>query len=185
MKSHFDTLTRSQVRQFDEIAIEQFCMPSLVLMENAARGATDELMAQSPQSAVVCCGRGNNGGDGLAMARHLHLRAVPVKVILFAKPHDLSQDSTANLRILSHSSVPIVELDSFDPGRLAGELAEVRGLPDRLDCRRPVGNRSQSAGAGSVGRGDSDHEPVPSQKAGVGSADRTGLRFRSGKWRNF
>ncbi|MGI9515492.1 MAG: NAD(P)H-hydrate epimerase [Pirellulaceae bacterium] len=110
MKSR--VLTRQQVRQFDQIAIHRFGIHSLVLMENAARGATDFLCAESggqAGSVVIFCGPGNNGGDGLVMARHLHLRGASSKVILLADSEKLTQDSAANLRILQQTAVPVTE----------------------------------------------------------------------------
>ena len=119
-------LTAEQVRKFDRIAIEQFGIPSIVLMENAARGATDalcrfarcseretapdEVDAANP-TAILICGRGNNGGDGLVMARHLHLRGWNTHTILLANPESLSPDSTTNYRILRQTEVPIAILD--------------------------------------------------------------------------
>ncbi len=103
-------LDRRQVRQFDKIAIEVFGMHSLVLMENAARGATDVLCDAGIEGPVViCCGPGNNGGDGLVMARQLHLRGYSPRVLLAGDVAKLSQDSQANLRILKQTSVPILE----------------------------------------------------------------------------
>jgi NAD(P)H-hydrate epimerase len=77
-------LTRAQVREIDRRAIEQYHIPGIVLMENAARGAADiamEMLAgvESP-TVLIVCGGGNNGGDGLAIARHLHNRGVFVGV---------------------------------------------------------------------------------------------------------
>ncbi|MBV9945228.1 MAG: bifunctional ADP-dependent NAD(P)H-hydrate dehydratase/NAD(P)H-hydrate epimerase, partial [Myxococcales bacterium] len=73
-------LSRAQMRAFDAHAIETAHVPSLVLMENAGRGATDvlvrELLGGATPAArvVVVCGTGNNGGDGLVIARHLLVR---------------------------------------------------------------------------------------------------------------
>jgi hydroxyethylthiazole kinase-like uncharacterized protein yjeF len=70
-------LTREQMRTFDRIAIDEFSMPGILLMENAARGLADALQAelvrrrQTIARLVILCGPGNNGGDGYAMARHL------------------------------------------------------------------------------------------------------------------
>ncbi len=68
-------LTVQQIRDVDRVAIEQYGMSSLVLMENAAQGCVHWLRGKfpTPSSAVVLCGRGNNGGDGLAIARHLRV----------------------------------------------------------------------------------------------------------------
>src|SRR4051794_36698260 len=67
-------LTRAQVREVDRRSIEEYHIPGIVLMENAARAAAAVAMEMSgaPASAVIVCGGGNNGGDGYAIARHLH-----------------------------------------------------------------------------------------------------------------
>ena len=77
-------LTRAQVREIDRLAIEQYHIPGIVLMENAARSVTDEAMKMiDPATArvVIVCGNGNNGGDGYAVARHLHNAGVEVCTI--------------------------------------------------------------------------------------------------------
>src|SRR5262249_35784914 len=56
---------------------------------------------------VVCCGKGNNGGDGFVVARHLDNRGISVKVLLFCQPGDLSGDAAINYRILTRSNVEI------------------------------------------------------------------------------
>src|SRR5438045_248871 len=67
------TLTRAQVRELDRRAIEEYGVPGVVLMENAGRGAAEVLMRLNPEGrpVFVVCGKGNNGGDGLVIARHL------------------------------------------------------------------------------------------------------------------
>jgi NAD(P)H-hydrate epimerase len=100
-------LSRAEVRAFDRWAIDEVGIPGLVLMENAGRGAVDILLAQAPpHDAVICCGKGNNGGDGLVMARHLWNRAVPVKVLLFAAPETLTPDAAAEWRIVQRLAIP-------------------------------------------------------------------------------
>ena len=70
------TLTRSQVRELDRRATTEYGIPGMVLMENAGRGVVDVLLtlgAGGPGGlVVVCCGKGNNGGDGFVIARHLN-----------------------------------------------------------------------------------------------------------------
>ena len=79
-------LTREQTRAFDHRAIAEFGIPALVLMENAGRGTVDVLQSLGVRGpVVVCCGKGNNGGDGLVIARHLANRDVAVQVLLFAR----------------------------------------------------------------------------------------------------
>ena len=77
-------LTRRQVREVDRRAIEVYGVPGIVLMENAARGAAEvawEMLRRQRLSATVVCGGGNNGGDGLAVARHMHNRGVCVSIV--------------------------------------------------------------------------------------------------------
>jgi NAD(P)H-hydrate epimerase len=76
-------LSVAEARAIDREAVDRFGMPTVLLMENAARGAAE--VARSLGSRfVILCGSGNNGGDGLAIARHLgfarcalHLLAEP------------------------------------------------------------------------------------------------------------
>src|SRR5205807_3953503 len=87
-------LTRDEVRDLDRRAVEEFGVPGVVLMENAGRGAAELLLSLGVTgSVVVCCGRGNNGGDGFVIARHLDLRGVDVKVLLFEPPDGLKGDA--------------------------------------------------------------------------------------------
>ena len=67
-----------QMRRLDADAAEKFNIPGIVLMENAAIACANELNDVS--DAVIVCGKGNNGGDGLAIARHLINRGKNVKI---------------------------------------------------------------------------------------------------------
>src|SRR5580704_17770848 len=101
-------LTRAETRDFDRRAIEHFGIPALVLMENAGRATVDVMQSLGVRGPVfICCGKGNNGGDGLVIARHLANRAVPVKVLLFAHPDDLSADAAAQWRITQRLQLPV------------------------------------------------------------------------------
>jgi len=78
-------------------------MPGIVLMENAARGATDValdmLVSASNQKILILCGGGNNGGDGLAIARHLHNHEHQVTIGLCADPGKYRGDALINWQI--------------------------------------------------------------------------------------
>lgn len=105
------SLTREEVRVVDRRAIDEFGMTGLVLMENAGRGAAEQLLALGVDGPViVCAGKGNNGGDGFVIARHLELLGYDVRVLLFANPSDLSGDAAANWRILEAAETPRVVL---------------------------------------------------------------------------
>src|SRR5450432_3140223 len=98
-------LARAQVREIDRRAIEDFGMPGVVLMENAGRGAAEILFSLGLKGPVaICCGKGNNGGDGFVIARHLDNRRIPVRVLLLARPEDLTGDAAINFRIIERSS---------------------------------------------------------------------------------
>ncbi|MDA8563734.1 NAD(P)H-hydrate epimerase [Mariniblastus sp.] len=100
-----------QCREADRIAIEELGIPSLTLMENAGRGCADTILELNIEGeVVVLCGRGNNGGDGFVIARHLHAEGKNVKVILLAKPHTISGDARENLERLKSSDLAIIEL---------------------------------------------------------------------------
>jgi NAD(P)H-hydrate epimerase len=98
-------LTRAQAREIDRLAAERYHMPSILLMENAARGAADVAMemlasATSDGPVVVLCGGGNNGGDGLAIARHLHNRGQSVVIALTIDPQKCKGDALVNWQIV-------------------------------------------------------------------------------------
>lgn len=128
------TLTRAQVRQVDRRAIETYGISGLVLMENAGRGVVDRLCEIGIDGpVVVCCGKGNNAGDGFVIARHLDLRGFDVRVLLWAVAEELSGDAAANFRILQKTDVPIeVFGDAADPQRLDGFLAGAGWIVDAL-----------------------------------------------------
>jgi NAD(P)H-hydrate epimerase len=104
-------LTRAQVREIDRRSIEEFHIPGIVLMENAARAAAEEAMRfltgnERPFSALILCGGGNNGGDGLAIARHLHNRGVQVQIGLTIDPARYQGDALINWNIVRAMRLP-------------------------------------------------------------------------------
>ncbi len=111
-------LTREQARRIDRLAEQQLGLPSLVLMENAAINATaaiidllDDRLGIGPADArvAVVCGGGNNGGDGYAIARHLHTWGAAV-TLYAAKPIDeLKGDAATNAAVCRNMRLPIVE----------------------------------------------------------------------------
>ncbi len=127
-------LNRRQSRRVDHLAIAKYGLTGLVLMENAGRGAADVLCSQGIAGPVaICCGRGNNAGDGFVIARHLELRGHSVRVLLWADPADLSGDAAANYAVLEKSGTPIVRFGAaHDPRRLAAELAGAAWIVDAL-----------------------------------------------------
>jgi NAD(P)H-hydrate epimerase len=128
-------LSRDQVRELDRRAIEEFGLPGVVLMENAGRGAAEVLLNLGVRGRVlICCGKGNNGGDGHVIARHLDNRRVPVRVLLFARPEDLTGDAATHFQVIARSGLDI-QVDagvSLDEPALARELAGAEWVVDAL-----------------------------------------------------
>src|SRR4051794_12426012 len=108
-------LTRDQSQNLDRRVIADFGVPGVVLMENAGRGMAELLLALGARGPVlVCCGKGNNGGDGLVMARHLDNRRISVKVILFADPAHLIGDAAVNYHILVRAGLSLATAPALD-----------------------------------------------------------------------
>jgi NAD(P)H-hydrate epimerase len=103
-------LSRAQVREIDRLSAERYHIPSIVLMENAARGAADVacnmLGPGRGKSVLIVCGGGNNGGDGLAAARHLHNCGHRVTIALTIDPAKYKGDALINWQIVSAMNLP-------------------------------------------------------------------------------
>lgn len=109
----------------DEIAVSRFRMPSILLMENAARSAAvlaGRLLRDRPGEVLVLVGPGNNGGDGLALARFLHNAGRDVTLSLLEPDRTPSGDAGTNLAICRAMSLPI---EPASPSLLARPVALV------------------------------------------------------------
>jgi NAD(P)H-hydrate epimerase len=143
MTARLRALSREEVRQLDRQAITELMLPSLVLMENAGRGAASWLgeltgaltpdawhcsfkaretedQPSSPRGpalpkVLILCGSGNNGGDGAVVARHLNAWGYPVQVIWFCQYGDLRGDARIHWTILQRSGVD--QITWFDDSR--------------------------------------------------------------------
>lgn len=103
----------SQMKDIDSTAINDFGIPGVVLMENAALGVVEEAVKTlgdlSFKSIVIFCGKGNNGGDGFAIARHLYNKGANVIVILLDSKEKVKGDALINLDIIEKLDIKIVE----------------------------------------------------------------------------
>ena len=107
--------TASQMAALDRVTTEEYGVPSLVLMENAGRLCAERILrilqekVGTPEEAsvAVVCGRGNNGGDGMVIGRHLHNRGVYVEAFLLAETDKLSPDARKQYDILRKMDVEI------------------------------------------------------------------------------
>jgi NAD(P)H-hydrate epimerase len=124
------TISREQARELDRRAAEEYGLPSIVLMENAGRGVADTLCSLAVGGPVaICCGGGNNGGDGFVVARHLDLRGYDVRVFTFSDPGRLRGDALANYQVIEKGLVPIHAASGVD---LPQQLHEARWIVDAL-----------------------------------------------------
>ena len=101
--------TAAEMRELDHRTIEEFGIPGVVLMENAGRGVVSEIAdAWGPvwgRRFCIFCGKGNNGGDGLVIARHLHNMGARVSVRLFSE--EMTYDAAVNLNAARACGVEI------------------------------------------------------------------------------
>ncbi|MEX2389500.1 MAG: NAD(P)H-hydrate epimerase [Phycisphaeraceae bacterium] len=138
-------LTRGQVREVDRLAIEELGIPGVVLMENAAAGAVRVLLDTLGQargiapghgrglSVAVLCGGGNNGGDGYAMARHLHNQGVAVTIYAFKPPAELRGDALTNCAICQRMGLTIVPApEGVEMGAMAAGWEQADAVVDAL-----------------------------------------------------
>ncbi|MGB9607166.1 MAG: NAD(P)H-hydrate epimerase, partial [bacterium] len=101
----------AEMQEIDRKAREDFSLPTLLLMENAGeRVAEMALDMMDGRNVVIVAGKGNNGGDGIACARHLFNLGVNVKVILLARKDEIKGDARANLEIAERLGIDILEL---------------------------------------------------------------------------
>jgi hydroxyethylthiazole kinase-like uncharacterized protein yjeF len=117
-------LTAAAMRALDARASREIGIPGLVLMENAALGVVDALLAEWPavERVAVFCGPGNNGGDGLAVARHLLCRGVPPAVWLVHGGKPLSDDCERQRAICVALGMAVTEV--ADDAGLTAALAD-------------------------------------------------------------
>jgi len=97
-------ITSQKMREIDKRAIEEFGIPSIILMENAGYRAScvalDMLSKKKTKKAVCICGKGNNGGDGFVCARHLINKGIDTDIFLMGDPAKLKKDAKINYNIL-------------------------------------------------------------------------------------
>lgn len=138
-------MSRDEVRGLDAQA-EAIGLPTVVLMENAGRGAAAWLRerAAGPSARVaIVCGPGNNGGDGAVAARHLDAWGFAVRVVWLAAPERLRGDAATQWRILDAAGIHQENWpdDPLDPARLDGLFAAADWVVDALlgtGLTRPV-----------------------------------------------
>jgi NAD(P)H-hydrate epimerase len=117
-------VTADQMKTLDRRTIHERGVPGIDLMENAGKGATEEILRRFvnlPRKRVaVIAGRGNNGGDAFVIARHLIKRGLGVNIFLLAENKAIKGDAKTNLDILTKDDIEVRELATL------GEFESIR-----------------------------------------------------------
>lgn len=129
-------VTAEQMRAIDRQLIEGLGIPGIALMENAGVAAAqvvwEELERQGGRRVCILAGRGNNGGDGFVMARHLANRA-QVDVFLLGQKERLQGDARTNLEICERLGLTVTEvLDAAALGAVKTSLEQADVVVDAL-----------------------------------------------------
>jgi len=152
---------RAGVRAVDQAAITEFGIPGLVLMENAARGLAEVALQMLDTSAhpagnvLIICGSGNNGGDGYALARHLHNHGVSVTLIALGDPRPES-DAGVNRAICERMRLPIHRIDAMRDPSVFSNCSLVVDAIFGTGLDRPVTGDAKEA----IERINGSHRPV-------------------------
>jgi len=107
-------LTSLEMKDIDRAAIEEIGIPGTVLMENAGLRVVRALKSRFPkpedEQIVIVAGKGNNGGDGLVVARHLFNSGARPEVLLLAAKEEVKGDAAVNLAVAIKSGIPVTEI---------------------------------------------------------------------------
>ena len=123
-------LTAAQMREADRLTTERYGIPSLQLMENAgaaiAEFLREKISGLARRKIVVLCGKGNNGGDGLVVARMLKESGCAPQVFLFADPGAVEGDAAVNLKRWQQGLGELHVVTSFPSGNRRARRLPVR-----------------------------------------------------------
>lgn len=136
-------VTAQQMRELEQMTFSEYGFSSLLMMENAAQGFCDRLEREygsvCRKKIAVFCGKGNNGGDGFAVARLLSVRGAFVRIFIGFDPHLLKGDAKTNYETAERFGIKILDTEAFSDdcdvvidalfgtgfhGEIAGEDAE-------------------------------------------------------------
>ena len=118
-------VTAQEMRQIDQQTIEQIGIPGAVLMEHAGSAVVRAIRQHFPECRriAVIVGKGNNGGDGLVVARQLALAGQPIQIFLVSSPESFAGDALTNLQIAQNLDLPITSILSE---------ATLKGVKDQI-----------------------------------------------------
>ncbi|MGM0378123.1 MAG: NAD(P)H-hydrate dehydratase [Bacillota bacterium] len=107
-------LTNQQMKTIEKIAMDDYKIPSIVMMENAAYSVLNEILdvISNKQEVLIFCGTGNNGGDGFALSRLLTSHNIENKVIILGDIDNIKKNALLNLNILKANNTTIKNVKS-------------------------------------------------------------------------
>lgn len=125
-------VTKKQMQEIDKNATLEFNIPSIILMENAGLVSSltleDEFPNLNEAKITIFAGGGNNGGDGLVIARHLFNQGIQIKVYLVREEDKFKGDALTNLQIAKSIGVSIKEIlneDELDKEKINILLSDI------------------------------------------------------------
>lgn len=126
-------LSRAEVREVDRLAIDDFGLPGVVLMENAGANVARLLHGLDVAGPVaIACGRGNNGGDGFVIARHLDLLGHDVRLLLACRLDEYRGDAAVHAAVARRSGLAMDDLSAGSAGEWAAALRGAAWIVDAL-----------------------------------------------------
>jgi ADP-dependent NAD(P)H-hydrate dehydratase / NAD(P)H-hydrate epimerase len=131
-------LTAAEMREVDRLTTERYGIPSIILMENAANAAAQVITKKlggsvKGKSILILCGKGNNGGDGAAIARILFRSGAHLEVYLFSSLAETKGDARINFESVRKLHEPYSDL-FFESSKLVDEWVHTTGFEyDKFD----------------------------------------------------
>lgn len=124
----------AQIREADRVQIEDRHLPGILLMEQAGKLAAESILDRysGDQCFLILAGPGNNGGDGLVIARYLHLAGKEVQVLLSHSGGRYQGDALINYQILAELPVPILQYEEEAPEEIVRSFSHLPILIDAL-----------------------------------------------------
>lgn len=130
-------VSAAEMQEIDKRAINNFSIPGLLLMEKAGAEVVRAMESRygdlNGRKILILSGKGNNGGDGFCVARHLRERGSTVSCILFAHSADITGDAETNLTIAHKLKIPFIEITTEQElGELITHLSQADLIVDAL-----------------------------------------------------
>jgi NAD(P)H-hydrate epimerase len=131
-------VTPDEMREMDRQTIEEIGLPGIVLMERAALGAVDALLdhvdEESLERVGILCGGGNNGGDGIAMARILEQRGYETRLAFLSSTDSIDGDAAQNLAVARELGLDFRDFGDLEPEAVDQKLSQLQDCDIWVDA---------------------------------------------------